>query len=111
MAGHLIFGKPRINLMPRCISMLNLIHQPIQGGTVCVAIRTALGGLYATHSSVLNPQQHQMQQDKVMLLTTTQYTWERLTVLHFFKILTQIHTAVNILHQNVRTSETLPAGM
>jgi hypothetical protein len=66
---------------------------------------------YATHNSVLNPQQHQMQQDKVMLLTIQQ-TWEELTILHFFfKILIQIHTAVNIIHQNVQTSETLPAGM
>lgn len=53
--------------------------------------------VYATHNSVLNPQQHQMQQDKVMLLTTIQYTWKRLTVLHFFKkILIQIHTAVKM---------------
>ena len=49
-----------------------------------------------------------------MLLKTMQYAWERLIgqVLHFFfKILIQIHTTVNIIHQNEQTSETLPAGM
>ena len=38
---------------------------------------------YAAHNSVLNPQQHQMQQDKVMLLTI-QYIWEGLIVLHIY---------------------------